>query len=292
MANFALRTPRRTGFTLVEIAVTISILVVIGTLALVSFIGSRNTRDLATAGQEIVSVLRKAQARALAGENNMTWGVHFDTTRAVLFRGPTYAGSTLTETHLLPSSVTFYSVNLAGGGSDVIFSKITGSTEQPGSVELRITGSGQTGFSITIDASGKIYQTASAGAQTGSRITDLRHRNFQLGWSIRNADTMTLVFSDPPNPDTVYPVGMAPYFNADQTEFDWSGGTTVGSVGQTLRIHTTLLSSNNTILSVDRDCRTNTKKMQLLIDGADIATWEADCATIAVGPSGGTMMEP
>ena len=85
---------------------------------------------------------------------------------------------------------------------------------------------------------------------------------------------------------------MSSYFDAGKTKFDWSGTIAVGGENQILRIHTTSLTDSDTALSVDRDCRFNTKKVKITIDTRDIATYEADCKTITVGLYGGTMSEP
>ncbi len=45
-------------------------------------------------------------------------------------------------------------------------------------------------------------------------------------------------------------------------------------------------------LDVDRDCRKNTKKVKIAIDGKTIAIYEADCVMVTVGTFGGVMSEP
>lgn len=280
------------GFTLLEVSISIAILGLIAALSLVSFTNSRNMRDLTTSGQNALSILRLAQSKALAGEDNSVWGVHLETAQFVLFRGMTYAGASHTQSYALPGSVEIANINLAGGGQDIILKKISGGTDQVGSFDVRVKNSTTKLFSITVDGSGKVYQTGTAPPQTGARIIDTRHRSFNLGWSIKTYTTLTLTFSDPPNPDTINNIAMATYFDPGQTKFDWSGAVIVGGQDQTLRIHTTTLTDTNTILSVDRDCRKNTKKVRISFNTRDIATYEADCRIVTVGPYGGAMSEP
>lgn len=279
----------RYGFTLLEITISISILVLIGTISLVSFVNSRNVRDLTTSGQNVLSVLRLAQAKTLGGEDNAQWGVRLEQAQFIMFRGSTYSGSTLTQVHALPVSIEIMNINLSGGGQEVAFRRLTGRTDQSGSFDVRIRGSLQV-FSVTVDASGKVYQTGSAPAPTGTRIVDARHRSFNLGWSIQNAATLTLTFSDPPNPDTIQNITMIPA--TPRATFDWTGTYSVGGQNQTLRVHATSITAGNTILHVDRDCAKNAKKVKISIDTKDIATYETNCSTITVGPYGGTMSEP
>lgn len=280
------------GFTIIETIIVLGLLVIFGSIALVSFQSSRDTRNLATSTQDILSILRLAQARTLSGENNSVWGVHLAQNQFALFQGPTFAGSPVVESYNLPSSLELVSISLNGGGSDIIFKRITGTTDQNGTFVLRVIATPTLYTSLTIDASGASYQTSVFSPLTNARNVDMRHRTFDLGWSIKTATIMTLTFADPPNPDTVNSVTMTSYFDAGKTKFDWSGITLVGNVNQDLRIHTTLLTDANTILSVDRDCRKNTKKLTIAIDGKTIATYEADCVTMTVGAFGGTVSEP
>lgn len=280
----------RSGFTLLEIVLSVGILIFIGTFSFVSFRNSRSSEDLLTAGHNVLTVIRDAQSKTLAGQDNASWGVHVQTGQAVLFRGISYASATSTAPYALPPSITIDHISFLGGGSDIVFKRLLGATDQSGTFDLLIRGSSQPLFSITIDPSGMAYQTRVAPAVTNTRIVDLRHRSFALGWSIKNAVTLTLTFSDPPNSDTIQTVAMTPL--APRTAFDWSGTVAVGGQNQTLRIHALSITDLATTLSIDRDCRRNTKKVKIAIDTKDIATYEADCQTIAVGAFGGVMMEP
>ena len=238
------------GFTALELVVSVAIIMVVSAGALISFINSRNLRDLATSGQNILSLLRQAQARSLAGENNSPWGVHFDQTQAVLYQGPVYAGSATTETHRLPARIEIININLAGGGGEVLFKKLDGTTDQSGTIEVRVQESASQTLPITINPSGKVFETKTAPAPSGTRIIDARHRAFSLGWSIKNSITLTLTFSDPPNPNTVLNLTMLP--PPPRTTFDWSGTLTVGGQNQILRLHANSLTDTDTILQVDR----------------------------------------
>ena len=281
-----------TGFTLLEIVVSIAILILIASAASVSFSNSRNVRELTTASQNVLSILRTAQSKTLAGEENSQWGVHIEQTQVVLFRGVSYAGAGFTEAYPLPSTIEIANISLAGSGSDIIFKRIEGTTDETGIFELRVKSDTAKTFSVTVESSGKVYQTGTAPSPTGTRLQDARHRAFALGWSIQNSATTTLTFEDPPYPNIISTIPMASYFDAGKTKFDWSGTIAVGTTTQILRIHTTSISAADTILHIDRDCRRNTKKMRIDIDTQYIATYEADCKTITVGNDGGTMTEP
>jgi len=280
------------GFSLIEILITVAIITILAAGAMVSFNTSRNVRDLVTSSQDTLSVLRLAQSKTLAGENDSAWGVHLAAGQIILFKGNTFAGSPLTVVYPLPGSIEIATITLNGGGNDIIFKRVTGETDQTGTFVIDVINAPANSFPVTIDSSGKIYQTASFPVAALTRTVDARHRSFTLGWSIKTAVTMTLTFADPPNPDTLQAVTMSTFFDAGKTKFDWSGTVAVGGINQILRIHTTTLTDTDTVLSIDRDCRKNNKKFSLAIDGKTIAVYEADCANIAVGAFGGTILEP
>jgi prepilin-type N-terminal cleavage/methylation domain-containing protein len=277
------------GFTLLETIIVISIIVLVGAGAMASFVNTRNIRDLTTSGQNVLSVLRLAQTKAIAGEDNDTWGVRLEQGRFILFAGSAFAGSPTTTVYDLSANIEIANINLIGGGQEVVFEKIDGRTDETGTFDLRVRGSTGTTYPITVDVSGKVYQTGTAPSILGTRIIDTRHRDFNLGWSLQGYSTMTLTFSDPPNPDIVENVTTSSFFNLMQTEYDWSGTVVVGGDDQ---VHTAFLDSVNTILSVDRDCRLNSKQLKITFDSRDIATYSADCQSVTVEAYGGTISEP
>ena len=279
------------GFTLIEIVIAIAIVIMLGSISLTSFRASRNVRDLSTSAQNVLETIRRAQSKTLAGENDSSWGVHIQSDRIILFEGINFSASTNTQNYPLPPSIHITNISL-NGGNDIIFKRITGETDNIGTFILNVISSPEHSFSVTVDPSGKIYQSAPFPTSIITRTVDMRHRSFTLGWSIKTATTMTLTFFDPPSSPTVQNITMATFFDLNKTKFDWPGTFTVGGLDQVLRIHTTSLTASDTILSIDRDCRKNTKKLTIDIDSKTIATYEANCSIITIGAFGGTMLEP
>lgn len=280
----------RPGFTLIEVLIVFSLISIVGALALASATQSKRTRDLHAAGEQVLSVLRVAQSKALGGINRASWGVHVQSDRVVIFQGPAYLGSPSTETFMLADTVEVANLSLAGGGSDILFNRLDGRTNQAGTFDVRVKSAPAETYGITVDAAGKSYRTGSVPAILGTRVTDTRHRNFNLAGTIKNSSNLILRFSDSPNPDTVNTVPMDP--PAPRTSFDWSGTVAVGGQDQTLRIHALTIGDSGTLLSVDRSCEQNNKKLKISFDANDVATYEADCETITVWAFGGTMTEP
>lgn len=278
------------GFTLIEILISVGIIALIGSLGLVSFIGSRRIRDLNVGTQSALAVMRLAQSKTLAAEGGEPWGVHLESDKYTLFPAQnSFSVMTASNTvYILPSTLEIANISLAGGGQDIIFQRITGKTAQSGAFELRVK-SGADLALITIGASGEVSSGGDIQAPSGSRVTDTRHRNFDLGWSIKNSITLTLTFSDPPNPDIISSVVMTPV--PPRSIFDWSGTVSVYGQPQTLRIHAVSLTDTNTIFSIDRSRLANNKKVKIEIDGKHIATYEAE-GVLTVGQFGGTASEP
>ena len=279
------------GFTFLELMVSISIMALLVSLGLASLFRSRNLREVTANGQNLLSVVRQAQAKTIAAEENSQWGVRLENDRFILFRGAAYAGSPYIQIYLLPSYIEMVNITLTGGGQEIVFNRLDGRTDQSGSFEVRAKSSPSTIFPIVVHSSGQVEQSGASLPVGGGRILDTRHRAFTLGWSIKNSTTLTLIFT---NPAFTQNIDMASYFDAGKTVFDWSGMVVVGGENQTLRIHTTSLSNTNTVLLVDRDCRQNqnTKQVTIAIDTRTIATFAVDCRMVTVGPFGGIITEP
>ena len=280
----------RLGFTLIELLIVFSLISLISALALASSVQSKRIRDLNSAGEQVLTMMRVAQAKALGGVNRVPWGMHLEASQVVVFQGSVYAGSPSLENSVLPSTVEIANINLVGGGSDILFSRLDGKTNQSGSFEIRIKNSLTDIYPITVDATGKSFRTGTIPTVLGTRETDTRHRNFNLAGTIKNSVTMTLTYSDPPNPDTIVPIAMLPA--VPRTTFDWSATSVVGGQDQILRVHALSIDDSATLLSVDRNCEENSKKLKISFDLSDVVTYEADCETLTVWAFGGTVSEP
>ncbi len=283
---------KATGFTLVEVSVVLALVFLLGVAVFSSLTEFRKRGELDAAVVQVLSILRLAQARTLASESDAQYGVHFETDRITLFQGTSYiAGAPANEVSLMPRSVLIGSISFAGGGTDVLFDRLTGHTASIGTVSLSV---GESVRVVTIEASGEARSEVEGLPPENTRFVDARHVNFILGWSVQSATTLRFRFSSPPDADVVTDVPRASVCSgAPWTDCDWSGAVNVYGSFQTLRVHTTELSASSTTLSVDRDRRTNTKAVMIsIIDGGvtkDIASYTA-AGTTTVNAFGGTMV--
>jgi len=277
------------GFTLVEVLTIVGILIVLTAISIPAFRFFQKESDLNNSAEEIINILRLAQNKTLASEGASQWGVYFTTSTSphqyILFKGTTYNPSaTDNEIHNLPKSVEIYEIELTGGGSEVIFDRVTGTTNQFGEVSLRLKTDTSKVKTIYIENSGQVGLTSPSTSSDTDRKKDSRHIHFDLGWPIRDATTLKFKFSDP-EPDQIETVDMVPYFNADKTEFNWNNESNpfvVNGANQVFRIHTHSLSVSNTLLCIHRDRNQgkNTQEVTIyIIDSGtekDIAHYLAD----------------
>jgi len=271
------------SFTLVEVLTIVGILIVLAAISIPAFRFFQKESNLNNSIEEIINTLRLAQNKTLASEGAIQYGVHFETGEYVLFNGTTYNPSaTDNEIHNLPKSVEIYEIELTGGGSEVIFDRVTGTTNQFGEVSLRLKTDTSKVKTIYIENSGQVGLTSPSVPSDTDRKRDSRHIHFDLGWSIQNATTLKFYFPVFSQTETV---DMANYFNADKTEFDWDGTFIVGGINQEFRVHTHFITPATfpyTRLCIHRD-RNNGKNTQevtiYIIDSGtekDIAHYLAD----------------
>lgn len=119
-----------TGFTLIEVLLTVGIIGIIGAVGVSTFIGYKKTQDLDSASKALVSYLRDAHQRATSQDQSAKWGVHLDAPSGErnfyeIFYGDDYSSGIKTEKIYLPNSVAFADP-VPGSSKDIIFSKLTG----------------------------------------------------------------------------------------------------------------------------------------------------------------------
>ena len=131
----------QTGVTLTEIIVVIAIMVILLALTIETFNSLGATRALDTNTQGIVLELAKARSLTLASKNEKQYGVHIASTSVTLFEGTTYSvGSASSTITYFNPSVSISALSLTGGGSDIVFDRLTGKTAEPGTITVSISG--------------------------------------------------------------------------------------------------------------------------------------------------------
>jgi len=146
----------RKGFTMLELIIVIAIVALLtsGMTATYSAFLVRN--EVSTTGWKMVDAFNRARVYAMMGRLDKEWGVHFETSKFVLFEGSSYNAADPTN-QLFPilSGYQFTNINLNGGGSNVIFNKISGETDEYGSVDI-VSLDGSSSETIDVNKVGRI----------------------------------------------------------------------------------------------------------------------------------------
>lgn len=142
------------GLTLLEIIVALSIFFILGAIAILAFSNYSKNSLLGDARARVLSELNYARSETLASENKSSWGVHFESSRIVRFKGSAYSSSDPSNVSIsLPLGIAISSINL-GGQPEVIFERLTGRAGNNGSIVLELSSNPSASTTINIYASG------------------------------------------------------------------------------------------------------------------------------------------
>ncbi|MDD4989394.1 MAG: prepilin-type N-terminal cleavage/methylation domain-containing protein [Candidatus Pacebacteria bacterium] len=143
------------GFSILEFLVVIAIFAIIASLTFTSFASLRQSKNLDTEALSLLSLLEKARADTLGSQGASQYGVHFETTKAVLFIGAAYvSGNSSNITMTINPLMQISSISLTGGGSDIVFDRLSGKTAQSGTIILSLISTPTSLKTITIGTTG------------------------------------------------------------------------------------------------------------------------------------------
>ena len=135
----------KSGFTLVELLVSLAIMLVLAVIVFNTFTTFRRNQALNMDTDIVVEVLRQARNQTLSSKNSSVYGVHFASQKITLFVGASYVENNSTnQDFVLSSSDTVLTTSLAPSGSDVVFNRLTGETVNFGTVVVSSTGISKT----------------------------------------------------------------------------------------------------------------------------------------------------
>lgn len=143
------------GYSLLEMLITFFIIAIIATILFSAFGVFRQSNDLQAAEETIIGILRDARSRAVGSQDKKIYGVHFETTKTVLFKGSAYSASDpANESYVLPESVEISAISLTGGAVDTAFSILGGTTTASGTITLSSKRDSSKTRTITIFSTG------------------------------------------------------------------------------------------------------------------------------------------
>ncbi len=153
----------RQGFSLIELAVVIVIIIVVFGVSFVNLLGSKNRANLDSSTRKISALLREAQSRSAVQESGSMWGVHLEnstntTPFYALFYGA-YGTSTVVERYPLPNLISYSTSSIGQGSSlEITFAQLSGFPSASTSVTLNLLSGGTvvTSSVIRVSSSGLI----------------------------------------------------------------------------------------------------------------------------------------
>lgn len=149
---------RAQGFTLIELLISLAIAGILVAVGVAAFSTMNRGEALQLEADKIVSLLGAARADTLAAKGGAQYGVHFEERKAVRFQGTTYSASDPNNrVQELHREVKISATALLGGGSEVLFQKLTGRTAQSGTVTLTLVSDASKTKIVTIARTGVAY---------------------------------------------------------------------------------------------------------------------------------------
>lgn len=144
----------KNGFSLVETIVVVAIAAVISGIVLFSISSLRNTNSLKQNVTEARAFIEEARSLSISGKNNLAYGVQLQSDRIIMF-----AGTTSVQYKKLifdTNSSTISNISLGGGGSVILFKKLTGGTDNFGSFKIKMNSNQSSSSTINIASTGII----------------------------------------------------------------------------------------------------------------------------------------
>lgn len=144
---------KNSGISIIEIILVLAVVALMFAIIVPSLISFRKNQAIQNSTNALVSLLEEARAKTLASYNNTFYSVFVDTDRATIFDGSSYSSTdSLNKVVFYESPIILQSISLNGGGSNISFERLKGTTTNYGTIILQIpSGSSKT---ITVSASG------------------------------------------------------------------------------------------------------------------------------------------
>jgi len=135
----------KSGFSFIELFIVLSILAILIAIILSTFVSIRKNEALNKDTENIVQILRQARSETLTSQNASQYGVHFSAQMITIYTGPTYSSPNATNRDfILGEDDSIITINLASGGNNIIFNRLTGETNQNGIIVVSSPTTGRT----------------------------------------------------------------------------------------------------------------------------------------------------
>ncbi len=140
-----------------ETIIIVAVSIILFAIIVSAFSGFNKNQSLNSTSSEVVSVLNEARALTLASLDNKAYGVHFQSDKVILFKGSVFSSSDPdNKITTISSKISISNISLNGGGDDIIFQRLTGKTDQDGTITLSLVSDPSKSKTITVGVSGII----------------------------------------------------------------------------------------------------------------------------------------
>ena len=140
-----------------EMLIALAIAAILFVFVYEVFVNYNRGQALEKSSAGVAAILNEARGKTLAGRGAAQYGVHFASDSVTFFLGAVYNSSDPNnKTERLNSLAEISGINLNGGGSDAIFEKLTGATNQFGTIIVRNKNNPAQTITITIYQTGLI----------------------------------------------------------------------------------------------------------------------------------------
>lgn len=149
--NISSKSKNLKAFSLIELLIVMAIFSFVAVALLPQTVTQVKVTSLNGQLSELNSLIYQYQQNAFFGLNNKNYGVRFASNSYTIFIGNSYAAADSRETINLEVGNTISQINLAGGATDLIFSKGTLKPNTTGNI--RVTNGSET-YQLTINSEG------------------------------------------------------------------------------------------------------------------------------------------
>lgn len=144
---------------MIETTTVFAILFLLIGVVVLPLVRNRQNQLLLESTDDVYSVLNTAQSNTWSSVNDQQYGVKIENDKVTMFTGNTYTqGAIGNQVTPLQSGVEIYSgsILLNGGATSIVFDRLTGGTNQYGTIKLRLVNDILKTKTITIEKTGII----------------------------------------------------------------------------------------------------------------------------------------
>jgi len=137
--------------------VALAIVLIVTSIIIFSFSNLNSRKSLETSVLLASSILEEARSLTISSVDSSQYGVYLEDSQVTLFKGSTY--SALSSDNVITSlnpKIGIRNINLSGGGSSVVFQRLTGGTQNFGTFELFVIADPDVSTMINITATGVV----------------------------------------------------------------------------------------------------------------------------------------